>query len=259
MKQKISILLFLVGMLLCTSPALAQKMLYAKNTASYIEFIEKESELLFQPAANWVDLDLFYVTGAITKEGSYNGPGRLSGPIFKADPDADCLILMDAIPLKNVSSPRYSIYLELRAAKGLFYGARHPKNQNDVPLDFHEYVTVLAGHTAREMFNADTLFFYDMPNIQPYYFHDEKVRDMLPNEYTHSTNLTIMQVDGAVMRIKLLFTEEGWQERDRRLREVENSIRFKERPVRLDQNPTAPTTEPGRQLTTEERSKMIIR
>ncbi|NMB37533.1 MAG: hypothetical protein GX993_05810 [Bacteroidales bacterium] len=246
MNHNFSFLPLLASLLLTASPILAQNDFpYEKNTASYIEYLDKECDLLFQPALNWIDLDLFNVIGSMTKEPEY-GAANFSGPVFKSDQDANCLILFSALPtLMHKHSPRGQILMELRTSKRLYFGAFNSKNQDDVPLDFHEYVTVIAGRTAREMFNADTLFIYDLPNSQPYYFVNKQINEIVPHEYTYSTTLWITQND-VFMEIKLLFTEFGWQERERRLREVETAIRFKNRPVKLE---TVPKRSPGIILT----------
>jgi hypothetical protein len=60
----------------------------------------------------------------------------------------------------------------------LYYSYGHPLNNDSAKFDFNEYVTTVAGKKAREMFNADSIYIYDIPGADSVYFFDQSLEIM---------------------------------------------------------------------------------
>ncbi|MDZ7632902.1 MAG: hypothetical protein U5L72_00060 [Bacteroidales bacterium] len=64
---------------------------------------------------------------------------------------------------------------EIKTALGLYYRHGHPSNNDSVIIDTDDYVTVISGKKAHEMFNADTIYIYDIPSADSVYFLDSSL------------------------------------------------------------------------------------
>lgn len=92
----------------------------------------------------------------------------------------------------NQSLPRLSIAGEIWSGKGL------PFESMDSLFVFEDHVTTVSGKIAREMFNVDTVHFYDV-------LLDEPFKD----NYVYCTGMVMTQSDRPSMMLKWYFTEEG--------------------------------------------------
>ena len=92
----------------------------------------------------------------------------------------------------NNRIPRGQIRRELKAAFQI------PSEHMDSLFHFDEHVTIVSGKTARDMFNADSLFFYEIPLDVPY-------KDV----YNHCLGMISARKDMANMFFKWFFTDEG--------------------------------------------------
>ncbi len=113
----------------------------------------------------------------------------------------------------NDRIPRDQIRKELNTALQLPL-----KEQMDSLFRFHfdEYVTVVTGKMPREMFNADTLFFYDIPLDVPY-------RD----NYTHCLGMISAKKDMASVFFKLFFTDTGKEKQNDYVKQLNKAIWYK--------------------------------
>jgi len=106
----------------------------------------------------------------------------------------------------------------------VYYGHANPLNADTVKVDLDDYVTVVSGHLAQEMFNADFIFIYDLPDTNSSCFFDGDLEDMRAPKYPHCTSLFICKADRPVMEIKLYFTEKGEKRKDEYLKMLNRSI-----------------------------------
>jgi len=94
----------------------------------------------------------------------------------------------------NENFSRNQIVTEMSAALGISMALR------DSLFVFDDHVTYISGKTVREMFNADTVYFYDIPLEDPY-------RD----DYVYCTGMVVSKRGRATMIFKWFFTEAGKQ------------------------------------------------
>lgn len=97
--------------------------------------------------------------------------------------------LFNRKPATNESIPRNTISFEIRAALEI---------DKDALFDFNDHVTVLAGKEARDMFNADSVFLYDIPMDKPY-----------KEKYTRCTGFIISKMNRPTLTLKWFFTDHG--------------------------------------------------
>lgn len=92
-------------------------------------------------------------------------------------------------PTTNESVPRNTINFEIRTALEI---------DKDALFDFNDHVTVLAGKEVRDMFNADSVFLYNIPMDRPY-----------KEKYTHCTGVIISKMNRPTLALKWFFTDYG--------------------------------------------------
>ncbi len=107
-------------------------------------------------------------------------------------------------PNWKVGIPRSIIYSEIRAALDIDYRAW---------IDPDKHITVLAGKEARNLFNADSVFIYDIPMDKPY---EEK--------YVHCTGLAISKANRPVLYLKWFFTNKGKKKEKKYLDLIKKTI-----------------------------------
>lgn len=153
------------------------------------------------------------------KENKSDSPGYVYSPIVRSK-DKECMLLYpyspvyitemdyrmseavnelnrticeDNTPVKrtvtNENLPRNNIMAEVKTAFGI---------PRDSVFDVNNYLTVLAGKEARNMFNADSVFLYDLPLDRPY-----------KEKYVYCKGMVISKRNRPAMLIKWFFTEKG--------------------------------------------------
>lgn len=99
------------------------------------------------------------------------------------------------------------------------------KEQKDSLFD--DYVSVVTGKLPRKMFNADTLFFYDIPLDVPY-----------QGVYPHCLAMISAKKDMASVFFKLFFTDEGKERQDEYFERLNRVIWYKDdKEMRLGLSP----------------------
>lgn len=120
--------------------------------------------------------------------------GNRYNPILRSK-DKDCLIMFPFVPSSYTTGfeyqnvPRNIINIEIRTALEM---------DKDALFDFNDHVTILAGKEARDMFNADSVFLYDISMDRSY-----------KEKYTNCTGLIISKTNRPIMTLKLFFTDRG--------------------------------------------------
>lgn len=99
--------------------------------------------------------------------------------------------------------PRAQVTAEVKAASGLYDYNGKPL-QDSVRFNFNEHVTLITGRKVKEMFNADSIYIYDLPLQEPY-----------KDKYTHRTGVVLAKDDRATMVFKFFFTPEGKKEEEK--------------------------------------------
>lgn len=115
----------------------------------------------------------------------------------------------------NSTFPRSQITVELRAALGMI--DRYGFTADSIPLDFYDYVTVQSGKKNREMFNADSVYFYNLPLDKAY-----------QGKYTYCTGMVISKKGRATMLFKWFFTPKGKKKEDEYIKRLSKQIWYDE-------------------------------
>ena len=83
---------------------------------------------------------------------------------------------------------------------------------------FEDYVTVISGREARQRFNADSIFVFEVP-IEPLQWDGEV--------YTHCIHQVLTRKDRAYMGFVWLFTDEGYKRRQEYMDTLEGNVAYK--------------------------------
>ncbi len=232
MKQKIFIIISIV---LFSYRAFSQeKLWYERDLLSYKEYIAKEFGINYSTPNSLKNLDKYYVIWKV-RENRTKHSGRMYGPIFLSK-DKECILAFTAqphivkmaareklgIPEDNFS--RVQISDEIKTALGLYYHYGSPLNKDTVKLDFNRHVTIIAGKKSHEMFNADSIFVYDLPNADSVYFFDESLERMRKEKYPYCTGMFIAKNGRATMDIKFFFTKKGAKKKNQYIEMLKKNI-----------------------------------
>ncbi|HOT14821.1 MAG TPA: hypothetical protein PK252_08680 [Bacteroidales bacterium] len=217
---------------------------YERKMSAYTDSVSKKFGVIFNIPDKFTDLNIFYIPWKVRMDDA-KYIGSVYGPIFLSN-DKQCILMYPAQPwyvskedreiyiktaaindimnntttsvesqgTMNNSFPRSQITAEIKTALGLYYGYGHPLNNDSARMDFNGYVTIVAGKKAREMFNADSIYIYDIPGGDSVCFLDESLEKMRKDIYLYCTGLFIIKKDRGTIDIKLLFTKEGKKRED---------------------------------------------
>ena len=232
MKQQIFIIIFIV---LFSNRAFSQEnLLYNRDISSYKEYINNEFGINCSIPNSFKDLDKYYVIWKAS-ENQTKHSGSLYGPIFLSK-DKECIVAFTAQPhivkikdrkslgLPQINHPRNQIVNEIKTALGLYYHYGSPLNKDTVTFNFNAHVTVISGKKPYEMFNADSIFIYDLPNADSVYFFDESLEKMRKEKYPYCTGIFICKNGRATMDIKLFFTKKGEKKKNQYIEMLYKSI-----------------------------------
>jgi hypothetical protein len=244
--KKLKLLLCLI--LLGSVDVFAQKNFYESNFAAYANYYLKEYGVICKMPEKFTNLNRYFVGMKISQE-SGNYGGVLVGPMLKAK-DNDCIVGYPAMPFyvtkkevvvdtdnedptgvwrkKNAelarstinddikSSLGYPTYLPLPPPKD---GVRRlgPNLRDTTWIDLNKYVTIIAGKKAKEMFNADSIFLYDLPFEKPY-----------ERKYTYCTALFISRKDRATLTFKFFLTPKGKKKEEKYINQLSKQILYDE-------------------------------
>jgi len=213
---------------------------YKKNFDAYKDYLLKESGILFKMPENYKDLNKYYVSFKI-REDHAKFTGNMYGPMLISK-DKECIVMYPAtVPIISKEIMEYwkkrtpasarpgPIENEIKTSLGLFYGPGNSLNNNSVKIDFDDYVTVIAGKKAREMFNADSIYIYDIPGADSVFFFDKSIEKMRKEKYPNCTSLIILKngTRGSI-DIKLFFTEKGRKNKEKYINMLSKNIWYDE-------------------------------
>lgn len=214
-----------------------EKLWYQRNLPEYIEYLSKEFGIICNIPEELKNLDKYYVPWKVREEKDKH-TGSMYGPVFQFK-NKDCILMYPARPhyvskedaelfkktamieriLNNDTStsaplvlpkrtyPRSQISAEIETALGLYYRRGHPSNNDSVKIDLNDYITIISGKKAHEMFNADSVYIYDIPGADSVYFFDGSLEKMRKRKYPYCTGVFISKDGRATMYFKFFFTE----------------------------------------------------
>jgi hypothetical protein len=120
--------------------------------------------------------------------------------------------------------PRSQITGEIKTALGLYYHPHSPLNNDSAQFNFNDFVTIISEKKAKEMFNADSIFIYDLPNADSGHFFDESLEKLRQEKYPYCTGVFIFKKKRAIMDIKLFFTEKGQMKKNEYVENLSNQL-----------------------------------
>lgn len=235
-----------------------EKQFYQRNLPDYAEYISKKYGITCGHPERFTDLDKYYVMWKVREEKDKH-TGGLYGPVFQSR-DKGCLLIYTALPHyvsnedaelfktadmierivnkdtstsvpivpPNRNFQRGQISAEIKTALGLYYRPGHPSNNDSVNIDLKDYVTILAGEKPREMFNADTIYIYDMPSADSVYFLDNSLEKMRKRKYPYCTGVFISKDGRASMYFKFFFTKRSKNKEEKYINMLDKQIWYDE-------------------------------
>ena len=234
--------------------AQAQDFGYEKNLAAYSNYLSKEYGIDWKVPERFTDLEKYFVPWKV-REDSQKYIGNAYGPMFLSN-NKDCMVMYpmephyisekdaeiakktikinralgDTVyegPIDSIKRnlARGQISGEIETALGLYYGLGvYSSDTAAAQFDFNDYVTIIAGKKPREMFNADSIFVYDLQNADSVYFLDSSLEKMRKEKYPYCTGVFIHKNDRATMDIKFFFTEEGKKKKNEYIKRLSKHI-----------------------------------
>lgn len=140
--------------------------------------------------------------------------------------DKDCVILYPRMELlliffnaKDSTFAQRTLVAEMNAA--LKQNGMKPQVRDVSGLD--EYVTVYQGEKAENSLNADTVYIADIPLQTP--FH---------GNYTYCTGIYVVKKGRPSMLLKCFFTEDGEKKKDKYLRKLFRSVKYRNEDWKYD-------------------------
>jgi hypothetical protein len=196
-----------------------EKLWYEKNSSAYKSYFENKYGIVCTIPTAFIDLNKFYVMWKVRNDGAKH-QGSMYGPIFLSK-DKGCIVAYPTLPFLiskqenegvgvNRNIHTYAqITGEIETVLGYFYYGGSPLNNDTAKFNLNDYVSVIAGRQPHEMFNADSIYVYDLPNADSVYFFDKSLEKMRKEKYPYCTGVFIYKNGRATMDVKLFFTKEG--------------------------------------------------
>ncbi len=231
---------------------------YQKNLSDYTEYLSKAFGVDCSIPESLKDLDKYYVFWKV-REDKEKHTGNLYGPIFQFR-GKSCILMYPAMPhyfseadvesakkfvlierilnrdtsttepivATNRNNPRGKISAEIKTALGLYYSFSHRLNNNSTRFDFNDYVTIISGKKAREMFNADSIYIYEIPGADSVYFFDKSLEKIRQSKYPYCTGVFISKDGRAEMSFKLFFSKKGKKNEEKYINMLNKQVWYDE-------------------------------
>jgi len=210
-----------------------------KTLAAYSEYLSKEFGIACKIPVEFANLNKYNVMWKVRKEKDKHS-GSMFGLTILSN-NKECMVMYSAFP-HHVSKedaeerkkmalpvfPRSQITFEIKTALGLYYSYEHPLNNDSAKFDFNDYVTIVAGKAAREKFNADSIYIYDIPGADSVYFFDETLEKVRMRKYPYCTSMFISRNDRAAMDFRFFFTPKGKKKEDQYINMLNKHIWYED-------------------------------
>jgi hypothetical protein len=226
-------LAFSLIIMLCSTNSFAQIAFddsYKPTFEAYADHYAKAYGIIVKKPKNFTDLHQYFIAKKLSSD-TANMEGLFMGPMLESA-DRECIIGFPASPYyisrkeatfdlkknddsikiwsqKNAKIARTAITREIKATLGYptYTSMPYPKDSimrtqpnidDTTQIDFNQYVTIIAGKKAREMFNADSVFVYNLPLENPY-----------DGKYPYCTCIFVSKKDRAKLPFKFFLTGAG--------------------------------------------------
>jgi hypothetical protein len=242
MKQNNLVLFFFI---LISGNLFAQKYyMYEKTFIGYKNYVSREFGVACTMPEKFTDLQKYMELWWIRAN---SHAGLSYGPILQTK-DRQCVVMYSAFPFyvsqkdeeigkktvminrllnkdtitvepntnANSRIARGQITFELKTAIGGFDYLGNPLNDT-TSFDFNNYVTVIAGEKARAMFNADSIFFYNIPLEKAYL-----------EKYSYCTGMIFSKHGRATMSFKWFFTPRGKKKEEKYINMLSKQVWYED-------------------------------
>jgi hypothetical protein len=220
--------------------AAQENLFYEKNLQAYCNYFSREFGIDCNIPGRFTNMDKYYVIWKVRKNMDKH-TGSMYGPLFLSK-DKNCFLMYPSIP-RNVSkgniymkegaelsfNPRNQVKAEINTALGLYYHHGNKLNDNTTTFDFNGYVTVLSGKKAKEMFNADSLYIYDIPAADSVFFIDESLEKLRKRKYPYCAGLVLIKNERVVLDFKFFFTEKGNRKKEEYFNMLSKKVWYNEK------------------------------
>jgi hypothetical protein len=206
---------------------------------AFSKYLSKEFGIACKIPVGFTNMDKYNVMWKVRKNKDKH-TGNIYGSTFISS-NRECIVLYSTY-LKHVSKediemrekmdlpiyPRSQIKAEIKTALGLYYYPMHPLNNDSSRFDFNDYVTIVSGKKAGEMFNADSIYIYEIPGADSVYFIDESLEKIRKRKYPYCTSLFVSKNDRVSIDVKLFFTKKGKKKEDKYINLLSKQVWFDE-------------------------------
>ena len=220
--RKRLILSLSVTLLFCCNLYSQENLYYEKSFSAFTKYFHENYGISCKELENTSNLNI-YNECWLPRNDTKRSTAALFGPILQSN-DKDCLFAYPAINMDY--GPIGQISAEIESGLGIYYSLSHRNNADK--YDFYAYATVIIGKKAREMFNADTLYIYDIPNTDSSSFlfgaDAQKMEKIRKESYPYCTGLVICKAGRVATAMKLFLTEKGKIKEDEYINMLSNQI-----------------------------------
>jgi len=218
--------------------------MYDKNFEGYTNYVSNEFGITCYMPQKFSDLNKYIELWMIRKD---SHAGAFYGPILQAN-DNKCIIMYPSFPFYNSKNdfqigkktvminkllnndnlneepksgtnnlyPRSQIIFELKTAIGGFDYFGNPLSDT-ASFEFNDFVTIISGKMAQEMFNADSIYFYNIPLETAY-----------QKRFSYCTGMVLSKQERATMLFKLFFTSKGKKNEEKYINMLSKQILYEE-------------------------------
>ena len=195
---------------------------YKKDFLSYQNYLKEQYGISIAPVDQYKDLKRYYILWA-TKDTppqkySHYSVNDWLGPVCQSK-DKNCMLMFSADPFAH-TNPRNTIEEEISNQIGVIYETMH--------CDYNDCLTLISGEKAQELFNADSVYVYDLPKGSAVKIWDIPLDRIRRNKYPYCSGIYIYKKNRAVMGAKLFFTEEGKKKQNEYIEALSHSIWYDE-------------------------------
>jgi hypothetical protein len=135
--------------------------------------------------------------------------------------DKECLIMYSISPAwMSLRNPNYIL------RKNVMHRILLKEELRDIlemdTFDIDEYITLLPQKKSKEYFNADSVFFFNIPLLSGRVVVDSTIIDK--KKYVYCTSMVISKYNRATIRIKCFFTEKGKKKEHEHIKQLGKNI-----------------------------------
>lgn len=208
------VVVFLLFLIFCSGLAFSQENRFEKlSFTKYASYVSEIYNINCKMPGNFIDLKSI----ELIKLGNDVFKGSVYCPIIQSN-DKECILMYNL-------TPHYG-YLTLDIVKGeigQMFQLNTCDNSITDTINADHYVTTVSGKYVKDIFNADSIIFMDIP-----------LQSVYKNKYIYCTSMFIIKKAHATMILKWFFTEAGKIKKDIYINELSKTIWYKESEWKYD-------------------------